>query len=557
MDALTGSLSAPRAPLRLRAPSQVLIVSLALGTVVALQVVLLFQKGINWDEFFHLTEVYRFRDGTLTHPLQTFWVRLLAWVPATGGTSVDQVILVRVFMLGAALVTAGGIFAVARRFVEPVAALLCALAYLTAGYVFTQAFAYRADPLAAACLVWVLWIVGSQRLGWGKVIAGAALVALAGLFTIKSAFWVVPIGGYALYALWPMSRSEQITRIVRLGALAGGGALLFGAAIALHGAGLPSDTAQASGKALNSAGTTVFSQGLFPQWRFLLRQIVMGLPFAVLAVLAIRDWRQGDGSPRTLVLLAGLYGMLLTLVFYRNAYPYFFVFLLPPVAIALAPLLSKVTARGAAPLYALIFVANGGILFALDPADPLRNQRIVQEGVRDFFPQPVTYIDFSGQIADYPRAVEFMTSGWGLAKYRERGVPEISERAQREPIPLLIDNHGVISAALSGQAAPERFLPEDERFIRDNYVRHWGPMFVAGKRIAPGTSTIEIGVPGTYTVEGSGLTVAGRALATGDTIKLERGPTSVDATGEAILHWGDHLPQPGIAPPRGMMMSEY
>ena len=119
----------------------------ALAFVGVLQAILLTHKGINWDEFFHLTEIYRFRDGTLTHPLQTFWVRLLAWVPATGGTSVDQIIVVRVFMLLAALVTAGGVFAVARRFAEPAAALLCALAFLSAGYVFTQAFAYRADPL--------------------------------------------------------------------------------------------------------------------------------------------------------------------------------------------------------------------------------------------------------------------------------------------------------------------------------------------------------------------------------------------------------------------------
>ena len=173
MDALTGSLAAPKAHAPMDTPALVTrhtaIVGAGLAIVVAMQIALLFQKGINWDEFFHLTEIYRFRDGTLTHPLQTFWVRLLAWVPATGGTSVDQIIVVRVFMLLAALVTAGGVFAVARRFAEPAAALLCALAFLSAGYVFTQAFAYRADPLAAACLVWVLWIAGSQRLGWAKV----------------------------------------------------------------------------------------------------------------------------------------------------------------------------------------------------------------------------------------------------------------------------------------------------------------------------------------------------------------------------------------------------
>ena len=557
MGAATAEPAASASPTRLPAVGQSAYACAALVFVALLQIVLLTHKGINWDEFFHLTQIYRFREGTLTHPMQTFWVRPLAWVMDVEGTSVDRIIVVRGFMQVAALATAAGIFAVARRFAGPTPALLCATAYLSAGYVFTQAFAYRADPLAAACLVWVLWIVGAQRLSWRKVALGAGLTALAGLFTVKSAFWVVPIGGYALWTLWPLAWAEQLARIARLAVLAGGGAVLFALALALHGAGLASDPAQATAENLNSAGSVVFSEGLFPQGHFLLRQIGMGLPFAVLALLAVGEWRDRERSGRTLVLLAGLYGMLLTLVVYRNAYPYYFVFLLPPVAIALAPLLETMTARGRAPLYALIFAANAAILFMLDPAEPLPNQRIVQEGVRDVFPEPVTYVDFSGQIGDYPRAVDFMTSGWGLANYRARGVPEISELAQREPIPLFIDNHWALHAALTAERAAEELLPEDARFIRENYVRHWGPMYVAGKRIAAGASTIRIEVPGTYTIEDARVTIAGRAFAPGDTLALARGEYPVMAQGEATLRWGDHLPRPTLAPPRGMMMSEY
>ncbi|NCP18299.1 MAG: hypothetical protein GW855_03965 [Erythrobacter sp.] len=557
MAGAAATLAQARLALPRFAAGQSTLVGAALLAIVVLQAVLLVHKGINWDEYFHLTEIYRFRAGTLTHPLQTFWVRPLGWVPGIGGTSVDQILVIRLVMEAAALVTAAGIYAIARRFAGHVPALLCACAYLSAGYVFTQAFAYRADPLAAACLVWVMWIAGAERLSWFRIAVGAGLVALAGLFTIKSAFWAVPIGGYALYVLWPLARAQQIARIARLAVLAGAGAALFAIALALHGAGLPSDTAQASARGLSSAGTTVFSQGFFPQARFVLRQIGMGLPFAILAALAIRDWRSGDRSARSWVLLAGLYGLLLTLAVYRNAYPYFFVFLLPPVAIALAPLMAKVTARGSAPLYALIFAANAAILFMLDPADPLPNQRIVQEAVREVFPEPVTYIDFSGQISDYPRAVDFMTSGWGLAKYRARGVAEIQERARQEPIPLLLDNHWVLGAARTGKRAPEELLPQDARFIRRNFVHHWGPIFVAGKAIAPATQTIRIEIPGTYTLEGAAIRLDGRAIAVGDTLDLPRGAYRIDANEAALLRWGDNLPRPAMALPVGMMMSEY
>lgn len=557
MVGATADAGAVRAPGGVPATRQFAVVASATAVVVLLQAVLLTQKGINWDEFFHLTEVFRFREGTLPHPLQTFWVRPLSWVVGSEGNSVDHILTIRAIMLAALLATAAGIYAIARRFAAPAAALLCALAYLTAGYVFTQGFAYRADPLAAACLVWVMWIAGAERLSWSKIALGAGLTALAGLFTIKSAFWVLPIGGYALYALWALPRDRQIARIARLAVLASGGAALFALALALHGAGLPSDTAEASAKGLGSAGSVVFSEGLFPQGRYLIAQIGMGAPFALLAALAIPAWRRGDATPRSLVLLAGLYGMLLSLAVYRNAYPYFYVFLLPPVAVALAPLMQSVVARKAAPIYALLFVANAAILFAMDPAEPLPNQRIVQEGVREVLPEPVTYIDFSGHVSDYPRAVDFMTSGWGLKKYRERGVAEISEKARREPIPLLIDNHWVLTAAITGQSAPEELLPEDARFIRENYIPHWGPMFVAGKRIDPGQTAIRIEIPGTYTVEDAELAMDGTTLDQGGTITLKRGEYDVATTAAATLRWGDRLPRPGLAPPVGMMMSNY
>lgn len=528
-----------------------------MALVVALQLLLVGQKGINWDEFFHLTQLYRFREGALVQPLQTFWVRPLQWVLDVEGTSVDHIVIVRHFMLAAALTTAAGIFAIARRFAGTPAALLCALAYMTAGYVFTQAFAYRTDPLAAACLIWVMWIAGCERLGWAKVLVGAMLTGLAGLFTIKSAFWIVPIGGYALYAMWSLSRDEQIARLMRLGVLAGGGAMLFALALAAHGAGLPVETGEASAQGLNSAGSVVFSEGLFPQGRFLLTQLGMGLPFAILAVLSVGLWWRSDKSARTAILLAGLYGMLLSVAVYRNAYPYFYVFILPPVAIALAPYMQRVVSRQATLLYATLFAANAAILFMLDPAEPLPNQRAVQDAVREVFPEPVTYIDFSGHIGDYPRAADFMLSGWGLQKYRAQGTPVISERAAEVPIPLLLNNHGVIETALTGREAIERLLPEDARFIRENYVPHWGPMLVAGKRIAANQRVLHVEIPGTYTLEGAHVRIGGRDLAEGDTIDLARGTSVLEARSDALLRWGDHLPQPSMAAPTGAMMSNY
>ena len=107
------------------------------------------------------------------------------------------------------------------------------------------------------------------------------------------------------------------------------------------------------------------------------------------------------------------------------------------------------------------------------------------------------------------------------------------------------------------QAAPEELLPEDARFIRENYVHHWGPLSVAGKHVRPGSSTIRIEVPGAYTVEDAAVRIAGRDVAVGEALNLPRGEYRVVAQDAATLRWGDHLPRPAIAPPCGMMMSDY
>ena len=48
-------------------------------------------------------------------------------------------------------------------------------------------------------------------------------------------------------------------------------------------------------------------------------------------------------------------------------------------------------------------------------------------------------------------------------------------------------------------------LPEDRRTLLDNYIHHWGLLFVAGKRleIERGTFELEILIPGDYTLEGT------------------------------------------------------
>lgn len=167
------------------------------------------------------------------------------------------------------------------------------------------------------------------------------------------------------------------------------------------------------------------------------------------------------------------------------------------------------------------------------------------------FPQPVTYFDFPGMLAKFPKANVFMTP-WGSESYRNGGdSASMRVKMEKQTIPLVMENDEMFSNLLrTGHPAPQ-FQPEDVAALRENYVHFWGPFWVAGKQIAPkqGTIASESLVPGNYTVEGT-LVLDDRELTAGQVVRLERGLHSMQAIDtDARLVWGNHLAKPTAAPP--------
>src|SRR3546814_14437263 len=93
-----------------------------------------------------------------------------------------------------------------------------------------------------------------------------------------------------------------------------------------------------------------------------------------------------------------------------------------------------------------------------------------------------------------------------------------------EPVPMLLANNVVLRSPFLGTAVHGRFLPADDKILRENYIPHWGRVFVAGKVIARGERplAIAIAVPGRYTVEGGGIAIDGRYYASGSVVTLAK-----------------------------------
>lgn len=534
------------------ARSQAMLIA-AIAAVAAMQLHLVFVQGFNWDEFFYLSKVYLLHEGALTSGLQSIHTRLFAWLPSVPGNEIAELRVARMAMLACELVTVGCIVAIASRFTDRIAALLAGLTYVSGGYVFQHGFSFRADPLAAMLLMSALCLMLRARWHWPTICAIALLLALAALVTVKSAFYAPAFAGIAWVRLRESNRpGRDAARLVGTGALA---VLLFGAIYLLHKTGVvPADSAAPQAMLANAA-EKMFSASLAPQFDVLLDQMIRAPFLAVTVIAAFALVFLTDRPFEEKVALTGMLLPVLTVLIYRNSFPYYYAFILPPAVAASAIVFRSLALRYAlAPLAALPLL-SGILLYWATPKHMQAVQNDVFRAVHQVFPTPVPYIDFSSMISSFPK-VGFFMSGWGMENYRDANRPVFDEILARSGAPLLLVNHAAFEAAVNGGVPSVPLLPQDAAVLRDNFIHHWGPLWVAGKAVPPGDSVTvtAIAIAGPYTVEGAPLVIDGSNHPVGSVVHLERGKHRIGGgrPDQAHLRWGRNLPKPDLAePPRG------
>ena len=519
--------------------------------IVTLQINLVFAKSINWDEFFYFSEIQQLNDGLLTQSLQTFHTRLFGVLRQLPLDPVGQLLTGRVFMLACELVAGYALYGIARRFVENRVAALCALTYLSAGYVFLHGFAFRADPLATALLMMALLCLLRRDFNWQTVTIISVILGLASAITIKVVFYAPAFAGVAWLRWDEAERDNRRAISLASAAMIVGSAAVFAGLVLAHRTGI--DTSSQRNGTAASALDTVFAAGLVPQANYLWQQILLAPHAAMLILAAPLFWGRFKNSER--VALVGFVLPLMTIAFYRNSYPYYFVFVLAPAMVTVGPALNRLLGYIGYWPYIAILSANALVLNLVEPRQVLANQRSLVAGVHQIFPRPVAHFGFSGMIGDFPRPLSILVSGWGLQSYRSGEQPTLIELANERPIPLLIVNHPVIVAAVENRPSAESLLPADAKMLRENYLQHWGIVWVAGKRIPKGTGTTatEFIVPGTYTVEGGNIRIDSNALSAGEVVYISRGKHvfTADPFNDADVRWGNHLTVPSRAPPSG------
>ena len=544
----------------------VLLILLAL----ALKLRLVWSLNVNWDEFLYLSYVYDYARGSVTNPFQSFHVHLFRWLPLVSGDEIDQVIVGRSVAFAAGLGSAVLTYAIGRMFLTRAGGLFAVLCWLSLSNLVEHGTSFRVDPLAAFLfLVTVYLVLRSPRVGIPVCLAGFSL-AVALVLTVKAALYVPVMGAIFLgLARHGKDRSVLLRALLLLAAVTTGS---FAALFLLHRAVLPTAAVGEAEFLGNVAAEMIVRDRLFPRFDYFVltvieNPVVWGV-FLVGGLVALRDsMRPRIRSPIGPTVMVAFVLSLVPLLFYRNAFPYFYVFIISPAVVCCGLVFDKLLEdleqtrkrRFAALIYVLVaaVAVNGGIHYRRNFSDQKEAQREVVRLVHELFPDPVHYVDCCSMVPGFPK-VGFFMSTWGIARYRSVGRPLLRNLLREGQPVFLLANRALIdpSGSIDLSSGPYALLPEDFATLRQNFVPHWGILHLAGKQLdldEPSYSQeFEILTGGLYTVEADrAVTIDGRPFAPGDVTVLGPGRHTIasDAVPARItLRWGDHLGRPSGTP---------
>jgi hypothetical protein len=514
-----------------------------------LQGFLVLHRNVNWDEFFFLSQVYDFAEGRLTRSTQTFHVHMFGWLRLLSVNEVEQVIAGRMAMSIAHGATATCIFLVARRVFTSRDAWLVLIAYLSSAYVLGHAISFRTDPLAAAFMMTSLAILFCGSLRFWLAALAAAFAAAGLLVTMKSVFYLPAFAAAFAFRMHRDGRKATILHFSQAAALLVVFSLL---GLSLHSSliGGSDDQRVATVTAKSSFEKTVLSQPWFPRLHTIAIWVVRN-PIAAILVLkgAIEATKALAQRRVTGLICVLLLAPVCTLAFYRNAYPYFFPFIMPPIFIGAGIALKEL--RG--PRLRAIVIALLGIASLLQFKDLAKEDQVAQRAiiaeVHRLFPTPEPYIDRNAMIPSFPKVGFFMT-GWGMENALATGRPALAPLIERSQPVFVIANTPILEAALGQEVSEQHYSlhPIDMAALRENYIHHWGPIWVAGKRFEGiGSKFVtDIAIAGEYTIECTGkrVLIEGQSKPCGGHTWLEPGQYHLAMENNRVvsLRWGHNLP---------------
>jgi hypothetical protein len=519
---------------------------------------LLHSTSINQDEFYYLSRVHDDMNNRLTDPFQNFHVHFFQWVNAVGQNEVTQIKACRMVMFLFFSGTCLFIYLIGKRFTDRQSALFSVLCYLCFMFTLVNGAGFRSDTLATFFFLFSLYlffIKDSSVLA--QAISGLAM-AVAILFTIKSAIYMVV---FLLLFFAKLILSRQYKQTLSCGSIFFMaffvGVILF---YQLHvqstlpptGPETVMSTAEQvktlGHKAENSYSTFISIKNIFPQ-------------FGIFKLSLQLDWRiwlflfagffinlyeifKNPVAFKTIALLV-LFVPMLSLLFYKNAFPYFYVFMIPTAIILCGVAIRKVSENTPAFFFMMFVTLAGSLIFvnifyisywSYAHVGTRNFQEQTLDVIHQVFPYPVPYIDGCAMVASFPNAGFFMSSA-GMKGYLKRNTPVMKTLLEkRHPLFLLanVPHLNLNSETPPVSATGLALLQEDWDTLRSNYTHHWGNIWIIGKQFQftrkSEEQTFDILIPGQYSISSTeGIYIDGRLVHHNDSIYLSNGSYTIKA----------------------------
>lgn len=549
-------------------------ISIGLSIIVALslKLYLVFHIKIHRDEFFFLSHVHSYFLGSLESQFQNFHVHFFTWLPLISGNEIDQVIAARILMylllVGSCIFT----YLIGRQYLNRSGALFGLLCYLSLSNLVVHGGSFRADSLCSFLFLFAVYQVIKTNRGRATNLAAGLALAIAMMISIKSAFYLVTI--VAIMTAQFFSSSTRAGTPKNAAQIILSFSIAYALLYAEHYFSLDVRPALPAGEFIDKIySKVIIAPHLFPGlgffWDSLYRNTLIWI-YLLIGTVWLTFIGRAVSKPDHRPILLSFLVPLASLVFYRNSFPYFYVFIISPAIVLSGIILHKVTSdfqeKGAPVFLVFAYIFSFPVFvtflfhFAGNVTDQTGPQRRLLAAVHEVFPEPVPYIDGYSAISSFPKSGMFMSS-WGMENYLAAGRPTFRDLLEKEHPVFLFANIPSLDLSLSRETQLTTLafplMEEDWKVLHTNFIHHWGILYVLGKQFefdaVSDPKNFEILVPGDYTLESDGeVYINGVAYRPGATPYLGQGnhtirPQRIPMT--AKLRWGKNLLRPSTPPP--------
>lgn len=558
--------------------NQVKVLSVFLILAVIARVYVAYRYEINWDEFFYLSFIYRYTSDTLYNSLQTFHVHFFTWLKWVSANEVNQIITARFVMISLQLATGFFIYRISRRYLSLPAALFSVLAYFSVSYNIRMGANFRADPIATFCLMASLDLILTKSLNFRRSLLSGGLIALSLMVTIKSSLYLPTFGLIALALGFMPERDIQAKRHILT--VIGSTFVTFLLLYFYHKSSISVlDSSKAINTLSDSFNKTIKHYEFLPKELYLFRSLKFDIIYWLVLAYGLKTLYLNIKSPQSItrqssVILASLILPLCSVLFYRNSFPYFYPFMLAPVSIICGVAWNSLRwgknkfkeslaiATCVLLLMGLSIVYHG---FMMPNKQNLDRQHELIEVVHNVFPEPTPYFDRCSMIASFPQ-VGFFMSTWGIENYTNNNLPTLKHAILNDIPPFFIANVGSLDFSNQTPLTSIKkyaILDKDLETLKENYIHHWGELYVAGKQLYLAKEKLEflIVIPGVYTLESrSKAVIDGHSLTSGEALFLDSGIHVIesDSVGDKYtLRWGEKLYRPTFQPEDNAIFTSF